>query len=51
MSNAALVLVDSYRVATKGQPLTASQAKMLCHMGAKVHEFAPRVVAAFVDAS
>lgn len=47
VENSALTMIHEFRVATKGNPLTAPQAKMLHHMGAKVHEFAPRVIFAY----
>jgi hypothetical protein len=44
-----LVLIDNFRVASKNKPISAEQAKMLTHMDLKLHEFAPAVVASYVD--
>ena len=44
-----LVLIDNYRVASKGSPINPEQAKMLTHMDLKLTEFAPRIVASYVD--
>ena len=42
-------VIDNYRVASKGNPINPEQAKMLTHMDLKLTEFAPRIVASYVD--
>ena len=44
-----LVLIDDWACASKGSPLTASQAKMLFHLDMRVHEFKPSILASYVD--
>jgi ribosomal protein L10 len=47
--DSALVLIDDWRCATKGDCLTAAQAKMLFHLDMRVGEFKPEIRAAYVD--
>ena len=44
-----LVLIDDWSCASKGSPLSASQAKMLFHLDMRVHEFKPSILASYVD--
>mmetsp|Transcript_2199 Transcript_2199/g.6644 ORF Transcript_2199/g.6644 Transcript_2199/m.6644 type:complete len:221 (+) Transcript_2199:228-890(+) len=48
VSDSKLDLVDDWRCATAGRPLTPAQAKMLEHLDMRVHEFKPVIVKAYV---